>query len=199
MPRPDSFLVASDAGGGGHRHHDAHAARTRGALAGEDSLAASKATWSTSLRDAGVTAREQVAFRAGSSLRDRHGRRHHVPKKRLEAVRNKLRAAAYLNTKGQDFEGEFKQMDKNKDGVVSRGEFLYTVRRLVRLSEEDAEDLVRHLDADGNGTIDLDEFLAFVTGFTAGSVLLSAVVVVHRRGPSARGDVVLSFLVSIRL
>ena len=57
----------------------------------------------------------------------------------------------------------FYLMDTNRDGVLSRRELriaLYSYG--IKLTQDQSEALVNEADADGNGSIDFYEFLAFI-------------------------------------
>ena len=68
---------------------------------------------------------------------------------------------------GPDWIDLFEVLDSDVNGVLSYEELLYAVRFVFRLGEHLAPDgfvaaLFRHLDTNGSGTIELEEFLAFM-------------------------------------
>ena len=58
----------------------------------------------------------------------------------------------------------FSCFDNNNDGVLTNGEFRDALGRLVTvpMSAETMDALINQLDADGDGTISIDEWIAFL-------------------------------------
>ena len=87
-----------------------------------------------------------------------------MSEKKLKLLRNKLRAASYIGTKGRDLRVLFTRLDKDHSGQLSKKEFLHGVKKLARLSDQESELLWSHVDCNNSGEVDLDEFMEFVTG-----------------------------------
>ncbi|XP_022090993.1 calmodulin-A-like isoform X3 [Acanthaster planci] len=67
--------------------------------------------------------------------------------------------ASWNAEKQQACKGVFKQFDKNGDGKVSKGELREVITLLHREpSDEDLQALMKHIDKDGSGFIEYDEF-----------------------------------------
>ena len=86
-----------------------------------------------------------------------------MSEKKLKLLRNKLRAASYIGTKGRDLRVLFTRLDKDHSGQLEK-EFLHGVKKLARLSDQESELLWSHVDCNSSGEVDLDEFMEFVTG-----------------------------------
>ncbi|THD24547.1 hypothetical protein D915_004440 [Fasciola hepatica] len=74
-------------------------------------------------------------------------------KRRRSLTDSELRGLRYV----------FSILDQNKDGVISAGELLLTLRALnVTLTEAELNDVIAELDVDLNGTVDYNELCLFV-------------------------------------
>eukprot|EP00938_MAST-03A_sp_MAST-3A-sp1_P003878 g3878.t1 len=85
-----------------------------------------------------------------------------MSQEKLCVLRNKLRAAAYVGTKGKDFRILFERFDRDHNGYLNRSEFEHALRKRVRLSRMELNALWNIVDRDGSGSVDLEEFSRFV-------------------------------------
>ena len=105
----------------------------------------------------------------------RRPRAHVRPRARRGAGRRRLRTAlsiarfkAELATAadaGDDaLRAAFARFDTSGDGFLQPGELKYAWKAATgeQMSDDDADAMVRSIDADGNGEIDVDEFIALV-------------------------------------
>ena len=83
----------------------------------------------------------------------------------VNRVKHKLLAASYRHkTKGHDLNAMFARFDANSDGVLSRAEMHSGMEALLgKIDETEFGTLMLELDGDGNGVVDLEEFMSFVT------------------------------------
>ena len=81
-----------------------------------------------------------------------------MSQEKLCVLRNKLRAAAYVGTKGKNFRVLFERFDKDHNGYLNRSEFEHALRKRVRLSRMELNALWNIVDRDGSGSVDLEEF-----------------------------------------
>jgi Ca2+-binding EF-hand superfamily protein len=57
----------------------------------------------------------------------------------------------------------FVQFDKDKDEVINQKDLSLTMKAIERiLSDAEAIDMIKEIDADGNGVIDFPEFLSMI-------------------------------------
>jgi len=74
--------------------------------------------------------------------------------------------AATRHTTVEEWKTQFRSMDKKGRGVLSFDEFRRAVRRanvkVNVISDEELQDIVLVVDADGSGQIDIDEYLHFL-------------------------------------
>jgi hypothetical protein len=72
--------------------------------------------------------------------------------------------ARFANLGDAELRRVFLRYDTSGDGFLQAGELKYAWQAATGepMTEEDAEDLVKSIDADGNGEIDVDEFIALV-------------------------------------
>ena len=57
----------------------------------------------------------------------------------------------------------FKEFDLDQSNYLSRVEFREALIRLgIELSDVQLDDLMKEIDIDGNGVVDIDEFIAFL-------------------------------------
>eukprot|EP01048_Picozoa_sp_COSAG05_P030199 COSAG05_NODE_10357_length_569_cov_59.491489_1_plen_182_part_01 len=85
--------------------------------------------------------------------------------KLAESVKAQLGQHLAREGTGQAVEQMFDRFDRNRDGVLSRGELVSGLRQSLpglSLSVPQAEALMAVVDRDGNGEIDYREFLAMV-------------------------------------
>ena len=68
----------------------------------------------------------------------------------------------------QDFRLAFSWMDADNSGELDYQEFAHALRVAVKLSALEVADLCQIFDSDGDGTIDFEEFLAFVSAPAGG-------------------------------
>ena len=83
-------------------------------------------------------------------------------------VLHELRASLreYGHTDDAALRRAFEQFDANGDGVLTKDEFQRGLRRLeppIDLDRDQMDELMRVIDADGDGAIDLNEFLRAAT------------------------------------
>eukprot|EP00941_MAST-03F_sp_MAST-3F-sp1_P002277 g2277.t1 len=79
----------------------------------------------------------------------------------ISKLRKKLRAESY-GIGGMNFAELFRRLDKNKDGSLSWDEISSKVKKLAKLGEKDMRALRRVIDQNGDGEVDLEEFVAFL-------------------------------------
>lgn len=78
--------------------------------------------------------------------------------------------AAKLEQEGETIRKVFREWDKDGNGTISRQELSQVMRALCgHLTQDDVEILMTEADANGNGVIDLDEFVAWLTKPTSAS------------------------------
>jgi Ca2+-binding EF-hand superfamily protein len=81
----------------------------------------------------------------------------------VERFRNKLRARGGRGMIG--LRRQFKIMDDNNSGTLDMYEFKKGIKDFqVGVEEQDAENLFKAFDLNGNGEIDFDEFIRVVVG-----------------------------------
>jgi len=82
-------------------------------------------------------------------------------------LRSKIKAASYTGTKGRQLEELFQRLDKDRSGQLDEQEVRRAFRRTLRIPESIVSDFeissfCALLDADGMGSISIDEIVAFV-------------------------------------
>jgi Ca2+-binding EF-hand superfamily protein len=84
---------------------------------------------------------------------------------KIDRVRARLRALTYVSTEGQNCAKAFRRLDKDLDGYLSYEDFATSLKRTggVQLSPEEMEACFDAVDTDGNGVIEFDEFVEFVS------------------------------------
>ena len=101
---------------------------------------------------------------------------HHVDK-----IRAKLRAASYTYCSGKQRRSDILRFldhqDSNHTGTIDYTEFSRMARKRVPISQGEVQCLCKFLDANGNGCIELDEFVKFLTSPYEGY---------HKRTPTAQ-------------
>ena len=151
---------------------ESHSASHRGSLHNETNLHVVEETqvlferaknFEGSLRDTRVTDREHRAFGAHSETADFH-KNAKLSEKKLKSIRNKLRAASYVGTKGHDYRVLFARLNKDHSGQLSKAEFLHGLKKRVTLSDQEQELLWRRVDVDNSGKVTIEEFLHFMNG-----------------------------------
>lgn len=98
----------------------------------------------------------------------RHFRTRPMEERTLELLRHKLLAASYT-AHGQDLDGLFLHLDEDASGVLEPVELHSAIRRTLKLGPSDLSDALiaqffAHLDRDRNGTIEIGEFVFFLSG-----------------------------------
>ena len=69
------------------------------------------------------------------------------------------------NEKRRRIQEVFESMDQNHDGSISSRELKHAIRRLgVRVSNDQVRKLMRKLDTNGDGVLDIGEFVHFLDG-----------------------------------
>mmetsp|Transcript_11228 Transcript_11228/g.21122 ORF Transcript_11228/g.21122 Transcript_11228/m.21122 type:complete len:251 (-) Transcript_11228:26-778(-) len=61
----------------------------------------------------------------------------------------------------------FRRFDKNRDGIISKEELLAVLSR-ISLKEQDMTQMLKHIDANGDGKIQYDEFVHWILGAGCG-------------------------------
>lgn len=118
-------------------------------------------TFEEKLRIPQLTPKERAAF-GGHAEMTATRRPAFLSKKKLQRIRNKLRAHAYVGTRGLDIHKEFERADTDHDGHLSYEEFSHAVRKLVTLSDGDMICLFHLFDKSDDGYINYSDFAAFV-------------------------------------
>jgi len=81
----------------------------------------------------------------------------------LTQLKNKLLAASYT-VEGTDIRTLFKRADTDHSGYLDMNEISRMVKRLLpKITDWQLRHLVESLDSDGNGTVEEDELVAFLT------------------------------------
>lgn len=119
----------------------------------------------------GTTRRLQLAFErtrlhSRSLLRSRSEQMRSRAQAIVPKLHSKLQAASY-QAGGQDWEGVYRFFDKNNDGALQYTELHSAVRRDLRfpprgLPDDDIAMLFQLLDADGGGSVGLEELIGFL-------------------------------------
>ena len=86
----------------------------------------------------------------------------------LAKIRKRFRAAASQSKGGPNWDKMFAKFDKSGDGKLDASEFFLAVRNGMKIpsrvvSDRDIEILIKALDLNGDGCLDLIEFVAFLT------------------------------------
>ena len=64
------------------------------------------------------------------------------------------------------FRADFKAMDTDQNGFISHKELRqYMAKRGERLTDEEIDKMIRNCDIDGDGLINYEEYVTFVTAF----------------------------------
>ena len=113
-------------------------------------------------------------------------------KEKIRILRNKLRAASYIGTRGTDLQVLFERFDKDHNGYLSRSEFAQALRKRVRLSKMELNVLWNIVDCDGSGSVDLEEFSRFLNMKKKGEIIEEEVtppdVVVEEEGEQENNE-----------
>lgn len=85
----------------------------------------------------------------------------------MDALRSRIKAAAYSGTQGQQLDGIFARFAKNNSGTLGEEELKLAMRRSLRItqsqiSDDDIHALVCMLDKDQCGEISISDLVAFV-------------------------------------
>ncbi|EGB04883.1 hypothetical protein AURANDRAFT_16268, partial [Aureococcus anophagefferens] len=76
----------------------------------------------------------------------------------------------------------FDELDINGDGSISASELMGTLAQLgVKMTERESYGMITLADADGNGGIERDEFMALMARFNGGEDGAGAAVAAYRR------------------
>ena len=99
----------------------------------------------------------------------------------VDKIRAKLRAASYTYCSGKQRRSDILKFldhqDSNRTGTIDYAEFSRMARKRVPISQGEVQCLCKFLDANGNGCIELDEFVKFLTSPYEGY---------HKRTPTAQ-------------
>jgi len=130
------------------------------------SFASSTKHFLGTFRRAHLTEGQKFAFGAHANISATRTPRK-LSRKKLNEIRNKLRAHAYVDTKGFNLHEEFKRFEKecrghgDISGMLSYEEFKHAVKRLCPVSEGDFICLLRMFDKSRTGYIKYSNFLRF--------------------------------------
>eukprot|EP00940_MAST-03C_sp_MAST-3C-sp2_P003010 g3010.t1 len=141
----------------GPRKHEIslHVVRSTQAMSREGRI------WEGSLRDSPVTENERMAFLPHSEAKN-YSRRARIARRKIHMLRNKLRAVTYVGVKGRDMRTALRRMDKDHNGVLSKPELARALKRILPLSDQEIELVWSMIDANKDGKVDIEEFMAFV-------------------------------------
>jgi Ca2+-binding EF-hand superfamily protein len=104
----------------------------------------------------------EIQYREFCDIFEAFDRAESTTKDVLFNLRSQLRT--YSNQSDDELRRVFRGFDVNRDGKLSRTEFQSGLRSLkIELDSEQMDDIMRVIDADGDGEIDLDEFLSVAT------------------------------------
>ena len=105
-----------------------------------------------------------------------------------EAIVRKVELA-----RSMDLEGWFKTFDTDNNGTIDKIEFRHALDSIgFRLNDPEFISLIDHLDKDGDGTVDYNEFAAFARGETekmeSGESIMGLDVILNAIAEGARGS-----------
>ena len=80
----------------------------------------------------------------------------------LDMLRKKLKAQSYTMKRGLNLEAQFRRMDRDSSGSLTTKEMAACLRVYGVLGAKEIADLVGHMDADGDGMVDIAEFVDFI-------------------------------------
>jgi len=84
--------------------------------------------------------------------------------KELFKLKKRLLAASYVGPKGSDIRTLFRRLDTDHSGQLDVFEISRMVKRLLPdITQRQLRFLMKAIDCDGNGTVDEDELVAFIT------------------------------------
>ena len=80
----------------------------------------------------------------------------------MKIVKNKIKAAAY-ESGGMDLDDLFDKIDSNHNGTIQTSELEYEVKHLLpNVSKSSLKKLVNAVDENHDGSLDRQEFIAFI-------------------------------------
>jgi len=86
-----------------------------------------------------------------------------LPEGAMDRLRARLKGAAY-NVGGRDWAKLFREQDRDRSGCIGWEEFRKMCRRVLKLTDQEAvlRALFLSLDADGSGSLEIEELVAYV-------------------------------------
>jgi Ca2+-binding EF-hand superfamily protein len=114
-----------------------------------------------------------------------------MTEEQLTKMRNKIRRQLKAETysQGGDVASMFRRLDKDGNGDLDHLELASALRRFgANLAEKEIENVMSHMDIDGNGRVDLDEFLQFIGADDAGGDAKAVKTQFSDRQPKTAAD-----------
>jgi Ca2+-binding EF-hand superfamily protein len=69
-----------------------------------------------------------------------------------------------------EFKIQFQAFDKDKDGLITADELMTVFKSINQVyTQEEIQDMITEIDVDGDGKINLDEFIVYMEGKTGKS------------------------------
>ena len=128
-----------------------------------------------------------VAAAAGRVMREVEPMTEEQLTKMRNKIRRQLKAETY--SQGGDVASMFRRLDKDGNGDLDHLELASALRRFgANLAEKEIENVMSHMDIDGNGRVDLDEFLQFIGADDAGGDAKAVKTQFSDRQPKTAAD-----------
>ena len=187
--RPSSPAAAGGGGAGGGDQHTLAPdyAKAADLLRGTDARAAALLSRAAANQAAGQAVGQKAAGRApaldniyraksvnllgrAARYRERKKEWQLTPaeqKALLDRVVHKLRGASY-GIHGQDATGLFRMFDVNHDNELTLAELSRGIKKLIKVSSEELDVIMRSVDVNSDGVVNVEEFVAFLRPANAG-------------------------------